>query len=357
MAFRVVLIDDSKLVREILREILEKIEGVQVCGEASNGRDGVNRVILDRPDLVIMDVEMPVMNGLEALQNMRERGIMEPVIMVSVLTQRGAEISFRTLELGALDFVPKPSRDSGFQVSDVEELLTGVVEGVMQEKSRTPFSREVFRKKNLEQGESQPREKVPPKSNECSLLIIGASTGGPRALQEILRELPGDFPIPIALVQHMPPVFTAAFADRLDRLSHLHISEAVEGPLFPGHVYVAPGDKHLLIEKDEEERPWIRLSGGPRVNSHRPSIDVTLRSAVSSFGGRAAALIMTGMGKDGMDGMIKLHNAGGRTYAQDEASSVVFGMNRRVIEAGVVDEILELDRIALSLTERFLRAG
>lgn len=340
MNFRVLLVDDSALVRAAVKEILGKIENLEVCGEARQGEEAIRRIIIDRPDLVIMDVEMPVMDGLSTLREIKERGLPVEVLMLSVLTQRGADITFQALELGALDFVPKPSPDSGLTLFDVEHILITKISELIQTRREHRLPTRIRKETPLKKG-----------LVEYQALVIGSSTGGPRALQQIFEHLSGNFQVPIVIIQHMPPVFSNAFARRLDTLSPLKIKEAEDGDLLKrGHVYIAPGDQHLLIEQ-KGNPPVIRLNHERRVNGHRPSIDVTLFNFIKVFKSRMAALIMTGMGKDGADGMKLLHDEGGLTLAQDEQSSVVFGMNRRAIELGGIDRVLPLEKIAPSLEE------
>ncbi len=345
------MIDDSALSREAVKVTLSSLDGVEIIAEAENGEEGINRTILYRPDLIIMDVEMPVMDGLTALREMRARGINAPVLMLSVLTQKGASITWQALESGALDFIPKASVSARFSVQEMERSLLTKVEEFQQ--TRVPVLRTMRPRRPEGAGKSSGATKAPLQvPDDCKLLLIGCSTGGPRALQTIFEQLPS-FPLPVVVVQHMPPVFTAAFAERLNGLSALSVKEAADGDLLePGHAYIAPGDQHVFIE-NESEQARVRLDGGARVNSHRPSIDVTLRSAVSAFDGRLCAIIMTGMGRDGADGMKMVHDAGGLTLAQDEASSVIFGMNRRAIEMDAVDRVVPLGEITTQLRSLF----
>lgn len=346
MPFNVLIIDDSILVRRAVRDILEKnVPGVSICGEARNGREGLEKILHCEPDLVILDVEMPVMDGLSVLRELRERNLGTPVLMLSVLTQNGADTTLQALELGALDFVPKPSPRSGLTLHDIEQILIARVNGIIQ--ARRDRWKESGRK--LTEAPLTRRHS----DFQYDVLLIGSSTGGPQALQTIFRDLPGDFPVPVLVVQHMPPVFTKAFANRLDGFSPLHIMEAEDGALLQrGSVYLAPGNRHMLVE-GRAGQYRIRLSDAPPVHAHRPSIDVTLDSVTEVFGRRSAALIMTGMGWDGAAGMRRLYDTGGLTLAQDEASSVIFGMNRRAIEMGGVIQVVPLKNIVEVLLTYF----
>ncbi|MCB1315360.1 MAG: chemotaxis-specific protein-glutamate methyltransferase CheB [Leptospiraceae bacterium] len=369
MYFHVLLVDDSRLVRFAVRDILSQIDDIRICGEVNNGEECLQYLEQARagagthvfPDLIIMDVEMPVLDGLSTLKEFQRRNIHVPVVMLSVLTQQGAITTFRALDLGALDFVPKPSPDSGLNLNDVEwRLLLRVNELIIQKKEsarlKTPpalggpgASVGEWAGPTPQQARAEAHRLKSVVRPE--ILVIGASTGGPQALQKIFVELPGDFPVPVLVVQHMPPVFTHAFAGRLDSVSALSVSEAVEGDsLLAGHAYVAPGDRHMVIDCT---RKCLRITTEPPRNSHRPSIDVTLESTVQCFGSTTAAVLMTGMGRDGVDGFQRIHEQGGVTIAQDEASSVVFGMNRRAIESNSVNQVVALKNMVAVLSAYF----
>lgn len=341
MSFRVLLVDDSRLTRAAVTDLLAPIPNVEVCGEAGNGRDGLVLMEKLRPDLVIMDIEMPVMDGIDTLLAMKERQIKIPVLVLSSATSHGARSTFRALECGALDFVPKPSSDSGLTLRDIGELLAVRVRSL------------------IPQTESPP---TPPPSAPAAheragnprILVLASSTGGPQALYHIFQGLTADFPVPILIIQHMPPFFTAAFAERLSGIGGVRVREAEEGlEVGPGEAVVAPGGRHLRIAPRPGGKVVCQIGDDAPVNAHRPSIDVTLENVVDTFGGQAACVIFTGMGKDGVHGMSLLHDAGGLTFAQDEASSVVFGMNRRAIEAGAVDRVLPLENMVAVISETF----
>ncbi|MEQ9366207.1 MAG: chemotaxis-specific protein-glutamate methyltransferase CheB [Leptospirales bacterium] len=373
MSFQVLLVDDSRLTRRIVADTLRELPGLEIAGEAENGRQCLEALAAKKFDLVIMDVEMPELDGISTLKEMAARIPVErrpAVLMLSVLTQNGALTTFRALDLGALDFVPKPSANTGLDLEAIQVLLHGKVREIMQSVS----DRNVAARKLVSAGSpafhslpastgsletapagipevSRPQTKPTPGGYE--MLVIGCSTGGPQALQEIFRALPGGFPVPILIVQHMPPFFTAAFADRLNGLGPLTVVEAISGmSLKAGHAYLAPGDRHMLIRKNGNEY-LTELSDDPPLRAHRPAIDKTLLSAVQAAGRRVGALIMTGMGRDGVEGMEALAGVGGLTLAQDEASSVVFGMNRRAIEAGAIYQVVELKNVVEVLSVYF----
>ncbi|MCR9141732.1 MAG: chemotaxis-specific protein-glutamate methyltransferase CheB [bacterium] len=373
MSFRVLLVDDSRLTRRIVADTLAELPGLEVAGEAANGRECLEILALQKVDLVIMDVEMPELDGIATLKEISVRIPPErrpAVLMLSVLTQHGALTTFRALDLGALDFVPKPSANTGLDLEAIKLLLHGKVREIMQSVAdRGALARKLVPSAagsapaSASQNSLQdtipgsaveirgPQTKPTPGGYE--MFVIGCSTGGPQALQEIFRALPGDFPVPILIVQHMPPFFTAAFADRLNGLGPITVVEAISGmPLKPGHAYLAPGDRHMLVRKNGNEYLTV-LNEDPPLRAHRPAIDKTLLSAVEAAGKRVGALIMTGMGRDGVEGMEALAGVGGLTLAQDEASSVVFGMNRRAIEAGAIYRVVELKNVVEVLSVYF----
>jgi len=334
--FKVLVVDDSALVRRAVKDILGKIQGVEVCGEAENGEVAVKVIEETKPALMILDVEMPKMDGFAVLEYIKAKGIKVSVIMLSAFTQQGAFETAKSLEMGAVDIIPKPDTHNNLGFADIEKMITERVSGFIQQDTEQKFVTSNY-----------DIEKIPTKYSEkkFEVLVFGSSTGGPLILHKILSQFPADFPAPIIVVQHMPPIFTKAFAERLDENCNLRAQEVSEGDeLKKGHIYVAPGNLHVLVKSAGGKR-ILHLDDGESRNSHRPSIDVTLESVVNVFEGNAAAVIMTGMGTDGALGMKLLHDKGGLTLAQDEESSVIFGMNRRAIELGGIVKILSPDRI------------
>ncbi|MCB1169592.1 MAG: chemotaxis response regulator protein-glutamate methylesterase [Leptospiraceae bacterium] len=341
MSFRVLIVDDSMLVRQIVGDVLHRIPGVEVAGEARDGRRGLELMETLKPDLMILDVEMPVMDGLTLLAEKRRMGNQTPVMMLSSLTQAGADTTMRALEAGALEFVPKPAAGTGLDISDLEHQIEMKVSGLIH---------------SLMEQESRHRHTVGPRlqagGHDFKMALIGASTGGPQCLHQVFSSLFSSFPLPVVVVQHMPPIFTAAFAQRLDRVSGLRVFEAEDGKIIqPGEAYVAPGGKHLSFRQTASGVALELDESSPASNAHRPSVDFTLNRAMDVMGEKILAVIMTGMGRDGVDALKRLHDRGGVVLAQDEASSVVFGMNRRAIEAGAVDEVLELDKLGPRMGE------
>lgn len=329
------------LVRQIVGDVLHRIPGVEVAGEARDGKKGLELMQEIRPDLMILDIEMPVMDGLTLLAEKRKLGDNTPVMMLSSLTQAGADITMQALEAGAMEFVPKPAGGSGLDLKDLESQIelkvSGLIHSLMEKEAR---------------GSHYTGPRLDPDKHSFKLVLIGASTGGPQCLHQVFSDLYSTFPLPVVVVQHMPPLFTSAFAQRLDRVSGMRVYEAEDGqPLKPGEAYVAPGGKHLSFRISGDDVVLSVDDTSPALNAHRPSVDFTLSKAMDVLGSQILAVIMTGMGRDGVAALERLHEAGGVVLAQDEASSVVFGMNRRAIEAGAVDEVLELERLGLRIQE------
>jgi two-component system, chemotaxis family, protein-glutamate methylesterase/glutaminase len=343
---KVLVIDDSALVRQILVEILRAAPDMEVVGTASDPFVARERIKEANPDVLTLDVEMPRMDGLTFLANlMRLRPL--PVVMVSSLTERGAETTLKALELGAVDFVSKPKVDVAGTLGDFsEEILTKI--------RAAAGARVVARAGGV--------ASVPPKHSADAIIpagqttrkmlrttdriiAVGASTGGTEAIREFLMGLPADSPA-VVIAQHIPAAFSAPFTRRMNSLCALSVCEPHEGQyIMAGHVYIAPGGKHLLVERDGA-RYRCRLNDGPPVNRHCPSVDVLFRSVAQKVGPNAVGVILTGMGDDGARGLKEMRDAGAPTIAQDEASSVVWGMPGAAVKLGAVDEILPLDKVA-----------
>lgn len=341
---RVLVIDDSALMREVLQRILTE-GGCEVVGTASDPLIAIRRLGSLKPDVITLDVEMPNMNGLDFLSRLM-RNMPTPVVMVSSLTEKGADTTLRALELGAVDFVTKPKIDlrDGL-VAQGRELL---------EKVRTAAGVKLARRAApTPTGPAMPVARMTPRPfihTTDKVICLGASTGGTEALKEVLCALPPDAP-GIVIVQHMPEKFTSQFAQRLDTLTSLHVSEAKDGErVLPGHVYIAPGNRHLRIIRSGAAY-LLRLSDEAPLAHHRPAIDLMFESAATALGPNAVAAILTGMGADGARGMKLMHDAGAKTIAQDEATSVVYGMPKEAAAMGGVDTVLPLGRIAHALME------
>jgi len=349
MSIKVLVIDDSALVRKLLTAMLSRSPDIQVVGAASDPYAAREKIKKLNPDVITLDVEMPRMDGITFLENLMRLRPM-PVVMVSSLTQRGADVTLRALELGAIDFVAKPRIDIAGTLADYEaELIAKVkVAAGARVLPRTVAPSRVA-------DERHSTSAVVPILNVRSMLrttdriiAIGASTGGTEAIREVLAEMPPDAPA-IVISQHIPAAFSKAFAERMNRSSAMAVCEAQDGQqILPGHAYIAPGDRHLLVERDGA-RYLCRLSTGPHVNRHRPSVDVMFRSVAQNVGPSALGVLLTGMGDDGARGLKEMMEAGAGTIAQDEASSVVWGMPGTAVRLGAAMHVLPIQHIAVQV--------
>lgn len=336
---KVLVIDDSALIRSILKEIINSQSDMICAGTAPDPLVARDMIKSLNPDVLTLDVEMPKMDGLDFLEKLMRLRPM-PVVMVSSLTESGSEITFRALELGAIDFVTKPKLDISRGIQEYADVIT--------DKIRTAAKAKLNPKIPLIK-KSNPDGVLPALSNKITttekLIIVGASTGGTEAIKDFLVKLPPDCP-GILITQHMPEAFTNAFAKRLDGLCTISVKEAIDGErILPGHAYIAPGHSHLLLKRSGANY-ITELNQGPPVNRHRPSVEVLFRSAANWAGPNAIGVILTGMGKDGAAGMLEMKQKGAYNFAQNEESCVVFGMPKEAIAVGAVDEVVALSDIA-----------
>lgn len=358
---KVLIVDDSALVRKIISDVLESDPMIEVVGTANNGKTAVFKNQTLNPDVITMDIEMPIMNGLDALREIIATNP-KPVIMMSVLTQHGAEATFKALDLGAIDFIPKPSTVMSISVDEIKELLISKVKSVYKTKIKVPAAVQEYRKEQ-EQGKqpdrhvsvsAQPEIKplvMPVKASTTKIVGIGTSTGGPSALLTVFRSFPEKFPAPVLVVQHMPEGFTKAFAERLNSSSYLTVKEAEDGDkVLPGCGYLAPGHSHMTIER-RNGSDVIRVFQSDKVSGHRPSIDVLFNSLAEQCSPDLIAVIMTGMGRDGADGILNVRKNGGYTIAENEETSVVYGMNRVAVEIGGIKDEVPLIEIPKKIVE------
>ncbi len=344
---KVLVIDDSALIRGVLKEIINREDDMTCIGGAPDPLVAREMIKTLNPDVLTLDVEMPRMDGLDFLERLMRLRPM-PVLMISTLTERGSDITFRALELGAVDFISKPKMDISRGMEEYAIQITDKIRAVAQAQVRKAFVSPLIQER-LTADAILPSVAGRYSSTE-KLIVIGASTGGTEAIREILMELPADAP-GVLVTQHMPEHFTKSFADRLDKMCRISVKEAEHKErVLRGHAYIAPGHSHLLLKRNGA-RYIVELNQGPLVNRHRPSVDVLFRSAANTAGANALGIILTGMGKDGVQGMLEMRQAGCHTIAQDEASCVVFGMPKEAIAAGAVCEVLPLQNIARSTME------
>ncbi len=345
---RVLVVDDSALVRRLITTSLGLDPEIEVIGTATNGREAIEYVDQLHPDAVTLDIEMPILDGIGALDAIRRKHPRLPIIMFSTLTEKGATKTLEALSLGASDFVTKPSNTTSMaeSMASVREQLIPKLKALVGAQRVVGAGRE----RPTRVAAEAPVRTAAPTTVRPEVLLIGCSTGGPDALSRVLEELPGTLRVPVLVVQHMPPIFTTMFADRLDRASALSVREAAEGDeVKAGEVLVAPGGLHLRIRRTAGI-VRAHLDEGPQENFVRPAVDALFRSAAEVYGGAAAALILTGMGSDGLVGCRLLAEKGARVVVQDEASSVVWGMPGAVATAGLAHEVLPLEDIAGKLT-------
>ncbi len=339
---RVLVVDDSVVIRRLLTDILNEDPEIEVAGTAPNGRIALSKLPQLNPDLVTLDIEMPELDGLSTLPELRKDYPKLPVIMFSTLTERGAVSTLEALSRGASDYVAKPAN-----VGSVSAGMQSVKEQLIPKiKTLVPLAPAA----TTATGRPAPAAvKLPTRSTASrrrDLIVIGSSTGGPQALAKVLCDLPGDFPLPIVVVQHMPPVFTRHLAARIDQDCELDVAEAAGGEtLRAGQILIAPGDYHLEVRR-RGAGLITNIQQGPPENSCRPAVDVLFRSAAEEVGSGCLAVVLTGMGQDGLRGGQHVVDAGGTLISQDEETSVVWGMPRAVTEAGLAERVLPLGSIA-----------
>lgn len=344
MPIRVLVVDDSAFMRKLITEIINGDPELKVAGYARNGRDALNKLAKLEVDVVTLDVEMPVMDGLETLQQIMENNPL-PVIMLSSRTRQGSETTMQALALGAVDFISKPS---GPVSLDLDAIATEITDKVRLAASARLSIPDAKRRTLITKPPRLPVFSNPPAGAAEKLVIIGSSTGGPKALEGVLASIPANLPAGIVIVQHMPKEFTKSFADRLNSLFPFPVKEASDRDLVEnGKVLVAPGDYHLTISSDRR----VKLNQDERVMFLRPAIDVTMEGLPAVYGKKVIGVILTGMGRDGAKGMAEIKKAGGITIAQDKGTSTIYSMPRVVAEEGNADYILPLDQIGRVITE------
>jgi len=369
---RVLAADDSVVMRGIMRRLfamndddrLIGLPAMELCGVAQDGVECLEAAARLRPDVLVLDLEMPRLNGLEVLDRLRDENPGLPVIMCSSYTERGARSTLEALARGAADYVMKPSeqRDLVLALQSLAQQLLPKIAALAKRRERRDGGGKAVAAQSAKAGQAQERAYAP-----IEVVVIGLSTGGPSALEQMLPRLPQDFPVPVLIVQHMPKLFTGALAERLDRCCALRVTEAYgNAAILPGTIWLAPGDSHMEVA---ERRMGLSVEGGglegrgARVRLHRqeplnhcrPSVDYLFHSAARLYGSGVLALMMTGMGADGLDGARAVHEAGGIVLAQDETTSAVWGMPGRVAESGIASAVLPLAAIAGELRQRVSR--
>lgn len=349
---RVLVVDDSAFMRKFIGDIIERDSELELAGTARNGEDALKKRELYQPDVITLDVEMPRLDGLSTLKKLMETNPL-PVIMVSSHTRRGSDVTIEALAAGAVDFVTKPSLFQGESAAEIQKLLPEKIKAAAQARLllRPAVVREEAAKKDYSLFIPHQKRPEPLLRQPRFVVAIGTSTGGPRALEEILRRLPWNLPAAVFITQHMPPGFTESLARRLDKVSPLKVLEAKGGErVREGYAYLAPGGYHLELKGDYT----TFLSNAPPVQHVRPSADVMMESLAGVFGPATVGVILTGMGRDGLRGMARIKEKGGKTVVQDPATAVIPSMPQAVIREGVADEIIPLEKIADTLL-RLLR--
>lgn len=341
---RVLIVDDSALMRRVLSELISRDPNIEVVGSLGNAKFAIAMIDRLNPDIVTLDIEMPEMDGLTALSELKKKHPKLPVIMCSSLTKQGGVATLDALSRGADDYIAKPTGN-------------GSRDEIFQQMSRDL----IYKIKELVRHDAQMQPAIVPTLNprlhteRIDILAIGVSTGGPNALTSLIPRIPANFPVPIVIVQHMPPVFTGLLADNLDKKSQIRVAEAKEGDVLrSGQVLIAPGNHHMTIEY-RNNKHIVQLNQDPAENYCRPAVDVLFRSVSKQFGANALAVVMTGMGQDGALGSGVINKAGGHVLVQDEATSVVWGMPRAVVMAGMADEIIPLEGLSHAIIQRVNR--
>lgn len=340
---RVLVVDDSAYMRKVISGMLESDEEMTVVDTARDGLDAVEKVKQLKPDVVTLDVEMPRLDGLSALERIMAE-CPTPIIMLSSLTQEGSETTIKALTMGAVDFVGKPSGTISLDIEKVKADLKNKIKIAAKAHIRNiqrPIVQSISKPAILASPGGAPAVLKGTAPNK--IVVIGSSTGGPNALQQVIPKLPADLPAAVLVVQHMPPGFTKSLANRLNDTSALTVSEAQEGDILQnGRVYVAPGGYHMILRS----KGSIGLNQDPPVHSVRPAVDVTLESVVNFYNSKIVGVILTGMGYDGSKGIAQVKKTGGKSVVQDEATCVVYGMPRVVVEMGKADKVLPIQKIA-----------
>ncbi|MBK5012291.1 chemotaxis response regulator protein-glutamate methylesterase [Pseudomonas sp. S60] len=370
MAVKVLVVDDSGFFRRRVSEILSADPTIQVVGTATNGKEAIDQALALKPDVITMDYEMPMMDGITAVRHIMQR-CPTPVLMFSSLTHEGARVTLDALDAGAVDYLPKNFEDISRNPDKVKQMLCEKVHTISRSNRRIPsYARTAPAPapasgsqgtattapvRSAAPAPARPTAAAPapahspaPKRKPYKLVAIGTSTGGPVALQRVLTQLPANFPAPIVLIQHMPAAFTKAFAERLDKLCRISVKEAEDGDMLrPGLALLAPGGKQMMIDG----RGTVKILPGDERLNYKPCVDITFGSAAKSYGDKVLSVVLTGMGADGREGARLLKQGGSTVWAQDEASCVIYGMPMAIVKANLADAVYSLDDIGRHLVE------
>ena len=375
MVVKVLVVDDSGFFRRRVSEILSADTTIQVVGTATNGKEAIDQALALKPDVITMDYEMPMMDGITAVRHIMQR-CPTPVLMFSSLTHEGARVTLDALDAGAVDFLPKNFEDISRNPDKVRQLLCEKVHSISRSNRRVsaysapapastaaptpppaPTASSSFNPAPVRSAPAPARpapvspSSPAPKRKAYKLVAIGTSTGGPVALQRVLTQLPANFPAPIVLIQHMPAAFTKAFAERLDKLCRISVKEAEDGDILrPGLALLAPGGKQMMIDG----RGAVKILPGDERLNYKPCVDITFGSAAKSYGDKVLAVVLTGMGADGREGARLLKQGGSAIWAQDEASCVIYGMPMAIVKADLADAVYSLDDMGKHLVEACL---
>tara|TARA_R110002096_G_scaffold17139_4_gene59066 strand:+ start:97002 stop:98033 length:1032 start_codon:yes stop_codon:yes gene_type:complete len=338
---KVLVVDDSSFFRRRITAFLSSDDRIEVIGQAVDGMDAVEKTKELNPDVITMDIEMPKLDGISAVRKIRETK-RTPILMFSSLTHDGAKATFEALDAGASDFLPKRFQDIASEQKDAIKKLCDCIYSL----ARTDTVNTSVAKIKVP---TVLRTSTVASSKGYQLAVIGASTGGPVAVEKVLKQLSANYPLPILLIQHMPASFTGAFSERLDKLCAISVKEAADGDLLePGTVYIAPGGRQMRL-KQNGRRNTISIGDEPVVTTYKPSVDITFNSIAKAYRGRVLAIILTGMGNDGCNGAKMLREKGATVWAQDEASCVVYGMPMAVVKQNLADKVMSVDEIGMSL--------
>ncbi|MGE1081094.1 protein-glutamate methylesterase/protein-glutamine glutaminase [Pseudomonas shirazensis] len=371
MAVKVLVVDDSGFFRRRVSEILSSDPTIQVVGTATNGKEAIDQALSLKPDVITMDYEMPMMDGITAVRHIMQR-CPTPVLMFSSLTHEGARVTLDALDAGAVDYLPKNFEDISRNPEKVKQMLCEKVHTISRSNRRlssyaapapapaasspapasslghTPAPRTPTPAPVRSPAATAAAHSPAPKRKPYKLVAIGTSTGGPVALQRVLTQLPANFPAPIVLIQHMPAAFTKAFAERLDKLCRINVKEAEDGDMLrPGLALLAPGGKQMMVDG----RGMVKILPGDERLNYKPCVDITFGSAAKSYGDKVLSVVLTGMGADGREGARLLKQGGSTVWAQDEASCVIYGMPMAIVKANLADAVYSLDDIGKHLVE------